>query len=94
MLAAIHDRQTGQRLACERQFLATLDGSCETPIAGLALLDGNDIWMRGEILRPDGSGVIRDEVRGPIEDGTELGRELAERLKSRAPSGFFSWLGE
>ncbi len=40
LLGAIHDRPTGERLAAERAFLVTLDGSCETPIAGLALHDG------------------------------------------------------
>ena len=40
MLAAIHDVETGQRLAAERAFLAGLDGSCEVPIGGLAGLDG------------------------------------------------------
>jgi hydroxymethylbilane synthase len=56
LLIAIHDTPTGQRLAAERAFLAALDGSCETPIAGLAVLEGADIWLRGEILRPDGAG--------------------------------------
>jgi hydroxymethylbilane synthase len=92
MLEAIHDGQTGQRLACERAYLSALDGSCETPIAGLALLEGGTIWMRGEILRPDGSEVIADEGRAPIEDGEQLGLELAERLRARAPAGFFSWI--
>ncbi|MGB0688058.1 MAG: hydroxymethylbilane synthase, partial [Paracoccaceae bacterium] len=48
MLAAIHDTPTGQRLAAERAFLAALDGSCETPIAGLAELDGDTLRLRGE----------------------------------------------
>ena len=55
LVAAIHHPPTGQRLTAERAFLAALDGSCETPIAGLALLEGGEVWLRGEILRPDGS---------------------------------------
>ncbi|MEM9580994.1 MAG: hydroxymethylbilane synthase [Pseudomonadota bacterium] len=47
MLAAIHDTQTGERLAAERAFLAALDGSCETPIAGLAELNGSSLRLRG-----------------------------------------------
>jgi hydroxymethylbilane synthase len=54
MLEAIHHGPTGQRLAAERAFLAGLDGSCETPIAGLAELDGGTLRLRGEILRPTG----------------------------------------
>jgi hydroxymethylbilane synthase len=53
LLEAIHDGVTGQRLAAERAFLEALDGSCETPIAGLAELDGGTLRLRGEVLRPD-----------------------------------------
>ncbi len=91
LLEALHDRDTGLRLAAERAMLAGLDGSCETPIAGLALIEGSEIWLRGEILRPDGSECLTDEGRAPVADGGELGAELARRLLSRAPSGFFDW---
>lgn len=90
LLAAIHDRDTGLRLAAERAFLARLDGSCETPIAGLALLDGDSLWLRGEILRPDGSEAIAAERRGPARDGASLGQALAEELLERAPAGFLA----
>jgi hydroxymethylbilane synthase len=91
MLAAIHDGPTGQRLAAERSFLASLDGSCETPIAGLSVLEGNDIWLRGEVLRPDGSEAIEDSVRCPIEDGAQAGREMALKMLEQAGEGFFDW---
>lgn len=91
MLAAIHDHETGLRLAAERSYLATLDGSCETPIAGLALLQGGELWLRGEILRPDGSEVIAGELRGPVSEGAALGKDLARRLLDQAPKGFFDW---
>ncbi|WP_395540854.1 hydroxymethylbilane synthase [Neotabrizicola sp. sgz301269] len=90
LLAAIHDRDTGLRLAAERAFLARLDGSCETPIAGLALLDGDSLWLRGEILRPDGSEAIAAERRGPARDGASLGHALADELLERAPTGFLA----
>ncbi|PIV75774.1 MAG: hydroxymethylbilane synthase [Rhodobacteraceae bacterium CG17_big_fil_post_rev_8_21_14_2_50_65_11] len=92
MLAAIHDMQTGQRLAAERAFLAGLDGSCETPIAGLAELDGAMLRLRGEILRPDGSEVLSDAVTVPVEEGARAGAEMAARLRKRAGPGFFDWL--
>jgi hydroxymethylbilane synthase len=91
LLQAIHDVPTGHRLAAERAYLAALDGSCETPIAGLALLDGNEIWLRGEILRPDGSECLADEGRAAIDDAAALGDEIARRLLARAPIGFFDW---
>ncbi len=89
MLAAIHDRETGERLAAERSFLARLDGSCETPIAGLAVVSGGELWLRGEILRPDGSASVAGETRGPVAQGAAIGRALAEELLDRAGPGFF-----
>ena len=91
LLAAIHDGPTGIRLAAERAYLATLDGSCETPIAGLAVIEGETLWLRGEILRPDGSEAIQGERRGAVVDAAEIGRGLADDLLSRAPKGFFAW---
>lgn len=90
MLAAIHHTPTGQQLAAERAFLARLDGSCETPIAGLAVLEGDGLWLRGEILRPDGSRVIAGELRGPLGQATAIGQTLADDLLARAGAGFFS----
>jgi hydroxymethylbilane synthase len=91
MLEAIHHGPTGQRLAAERAFLAALDGSCETPIAGLAELDGGSIRLRGEILRTDGSEALSDDQSGPIEDGAEIGRAMAAKLLAQAGEGFFDW---
>jgi len=91
LLAPIHDTPTGHRLAAERGFLATLDGSCETPIAGLAVLDGGSLWLRGEILRPDGSEAIAGERRGAVSDAADLGGDLARELLGQAPAGFFAW---
>tara|TARA_R110002051_G_scaffold1008_6_gene4964 strand:- start:1561 stop:2496 length:936 start_codon:yes stop_codon:yes gene_type:complete len=88
MLAAIHHGPTGQRLAAERAFLAALDGSCETPIGGLAELEGGMLRLRGEILRTDGSEVLRDDATAPIADGAELGREMAAKLLKIAGPGF------
>lgn len=91
LLAAIHDRDTGLRLAAERAFLRRLDGSCETPIAGLAEIEGGTIRLRGEILRPDGSEAIAGERRGLVSDAAGLGEDLADELLRRAPADFFSW---
>ena len=91
MLAAIHHKETGQRLAAERAFLAALDGSCETPIGALAELDGDKLRLRGEILRTDGSEALSDETSGPIADGADMGRALANTLLDRAGDGFFDW---
>jgi hydroxymethylbilane synthase len=94
LLSAIQDSETGQRLAAERAFLTALDGSCETPIAGLAELDGATLRLRGQVLRPDGSESIDDDQTCPIEDGAALGKEMAVRILNHAGPGFFDWRGE
>jgi hydroxymethylbilane synthase len=90
LLEAIHHAPTGRRLAAERAYLRTLDGSCQTPIAGLAVLEGSDVWLRGEILRPDGSEAIAGAARAALEDGADAGESLARDLLGQAPKGFFS----
>ena len=92
MLASIHDRDTGIRLAAERAFLAGLDGSCETPIAGLAEIDGPMLRLRGEILRPDGSEVLSEDRSAPIAEAAKLGADMARDLRARAGEGFFDWI--
>ncbi|MEM6357463.1 MAG: hydroxymethylbilane synthase, partial [Pseudomonadota bacterium] len=89
LLAPLHDRETGLRLAAERAFLAGLDGSCRTPIGGLALLDGADLWLRGEIVRPDGSERLTTERRGPSADAATMGSDAAKELRARGGHGFF-----
>ncbi len=91
LLEAIHHVETGQRLAAERAFLATLDGSCETPIAGLAELDGTTLRLRGEVLRPDGSEKIADDRSSTISDAPEMARDMAQALLKQAGPGFFDW---
>ncbi len=89
LLAAIHDGPTGVRLAAERAFLAGLDGSCQTPIAGLAELGDGRLSLRGEILRTDGSERLDHAVEGGEADATEMGAEAAAVLRERAGPGFF-----
>ncbi len=90
MLEAISDQTTVARLAAERAFLEALDGSCQTPIAGLAEIDGSSIRLKGEILRTDGSEAVDGGAEGAVEDGPDMGRALAEELLSRAGPGFLA----
>lgn len=89
LLAAIHHEETGLRLAAERAFLAGLDGSCQTPIAGLAEIEGGRLRLRGEILRPDGTARLDHACEGDARDGDALGAEAAEVLRGRAGPNFF-----
>ena len=91
LLAPINDADTETRLAAERAFLAELDGSCQTPIGGLADLDGaGGLRLRGEILALDGSRAVADELSGAASDGPRMGRELARGLLSHAGENFFA----
>jgi hydroxymethylbilane synthase len=89
LLAPIHDMSTGVRIAAERAFLAGLDGSCQTPIAGLAELQGVRLRFRGEILRPDGSESLTHDLEGAATAAAEIGAEAAAVLRGRAGPGFF-----
>ncbi|RJL01954.1 hydroxymethylbilane synthase [Paracoccus siganidrum] len=90
LLAAIGDGPTALRIEAERAFLARLDGSCQTPIAGLAELAGDRLILRGEILRPDGSQAISGRREGAFGDGPAMGRDLAEELLAKAGPGFLA----
>ena len=63
----------------------------ETPIGGLAELDGGSLRLRGEILRTDGTEVFADEMSGAIEDGPEMGRVMAVKLLEQAGPTFSNW---
>ena len=77
-------------LAAERAFLAVLDGSCRTPIAGFATLGGGRLRFRGLIARPDGSETFAAEREGAAADAAELGADAGRELKHRAGAGFFA----
>lgn len=89
LLAKLHHVETGLRVAAERAVLAVLDGSCRTPIAALALIDGKKLALRAMILTPDGREVIETMREGLASDAAALGRDAGEELKGRAGPHFF-----
>jgi hydroxymethylbilane synthase len=90
LLAAIDDRDAATALACERAFLAVLDGSCRTPIAGHATLRDGALQFRGLIARPDGSEVVETARAGAVADAVALGADAGAELKQRASADFFA----
>ena len=88
-LAPVNHPDTEVRLTAERAFLAALDGSCRTPIGGLAVIEDEEIWLRGEIIRPDGTVRHATERRGPLTDVAALGTDAASELRRRGGPGFF-----
>ena len=83
ILAALDHAGTSTTIACERGFLAALDGSCRTPLAGHATLSGGLISFRGQALTHDGSHSFETSRQGAAADAARLGREAGEEVKSR-----------
>jgi hydroxymethylbilane synthase len=89
MLAAINHIPTAQALACERAFLAALDGSCRTPIAGHATVDGDRLAFAGLVITPDGKRAHDVSAEGLAADGAAIGRAAGEKLRRNAGAHFF-----
>lgn len=89
MLAAIHDMPTGQALACERAFLAALDGSCRTPIAGHATVSDENLSFAGLIISLDGTESHEVRLNGPARDAANIGAEAARAVRAKAGAKFF-----
>ncbi|HEV7611334.1 MAG TPA: hydroxymethylbilane synthase [Steroidobacteraceae bacterium] len=64
----------------ERAFAHRLGGSCQSPIAAHARLEGERLILDGLVAEPDGSRVLRDSLSGGIDDPGAVGRRLAERI--------------
>ncbi|WP_114008626.1 hydroxymethylbilane synthase [Cohaesibacter intestini] len=89
LLAAIHDVDTERALACERAFLGALDGSCRTPIAGLARISGDALSFEGLVLLPDGSEYYDIAEDGSVDEAEAVGLRAAEKLRALAGTAFF-----
>ncbi|PBB31964.1 hydroxymethylbilane synthase [Mesorhizobium sp. WSM3868] len=89
MLTAIHDMPTGQALACERAFLAALDGSCRTPIAAHAIVSDEYLSFAGLIISPDGTESHEVNLDGPARDAANIGAEAARAVRAEAGAKFF-----
>jgi len=89
---ALHDQDTADCAALERAFLARLGGSCTTPLACHATLQGDQLAAEGLVGAPDGSRIVRDRIGGPRTAGAALGRELAEKLLAQGADGILESL--
>jgi hydroxymethylbilane synthase len=83
LIAPLHDRHTATRVHAERAMNARLQGGCQVPIAGFAVIEHGVLLLRGLVGAPDGSQIVRGEIAGPPENAEELGEVLAEDLLSR-----------
>jgi hydroxymethylbilane synthase len=80
LLAPLNHKPTAIRVLAERALNRRLEGGCQVPIGCYAELQGDQVWLRGLVGRPDGTKVLRDEITGPASDAEALGIQLADRL--------------
>ncbi|PWV62291.1 hydroxymethylbilane synthase [Plasticicumulans acidivorans] len=83
LIDVLDDAATHTRLRAERALNTRLQGGCQVPIGGHAILDGDALWLRGLVGEPDGSRVICGERRGAASEAEALGVQLAEELLAR-----------
>lgn len=83
LLAPLNDPNTHTRVMAERAMNNRLEGGCQVPIAGHAILNGDTLNLRGLVGQPDASEMIRGEISGPASDAQQLGVTLADDLLSR-----------
>ncbi|HEX5507881.1 MAG TPA: hydroxymethylbilane synthase [Pseudolabrys sp.] len=88
-IAVVDHADTSVAIAAERAFLAELDGSCKTPIAGHATISGATIRFRGLIAKPDGSAAHDIAGTGARGDAVRIGADAGRELKARGGPGFF-----
>ncbi len=92
LVAKIHDSDTGDCVTAERAFLKELDGSCRTPIAGLAQIEGEMVHFRGQVLSPDGVVSHTCEKTGPRSEAAKIGQKSGAGIKALLPPDFFKGL--
>lgn len=80
LLAPLEHTETRIRVLAERAMNRRLEGGCQVPIGAYALVNGEQVHIRGLVGAVDGSEILRDEVSGSVENAEQLGIQLAEQL--------------
>jgi hydroxymethylbilane synthase len=92
LIAPLHDADTACCVHAERAMNQRLNGGCQVPIAGYAMLESGHLWLRGLVGEPDGRRIIRGEVEGACEEAQQMGAGLAERLLEWGADGILATL--
>ncbi len=90
LIAPLHDRLTAITVTAERALNRRLAGGCQVPIAGYAMLEGDEVWLRGLVGRPDGTQTLYAEKRGPAADADAIGVTVAEMLLAQGADKILS----
>ncbi|MES9973548.1 hydroxymethylbilane synthase [Candidatus Thiodiazotropha sp. LNASS1] len=80
LITQLHHAETAYCVGAERAMNQRLNGGCQVPIAGYAMLESGNLWLRGLVGEPDGSRIIRGEVEGKTQEARAMGEGLADRL--------------
>lgn len=80
LLGPLNHADTAARVSAERAMNKHLNGGCQVPIACYAVLEGDDLWLRGLVGAPSGERLLRAEARAPRGDALALGVSVAEQL--------------
>ena len=80
LLSPLHHELTAQQVIAERAMNRHLQGGCQVPIACYAIHTDDGLWLRGLVGSPDGERMLRDDIRGDVNDGEAMGIALANRL--------------
>jgi hydroxymethylbilane synthase len=83
LLAPLACEETRIRVIAERAMNRALEGGCQVPIGSYAVLEGQEIYLRGLVGAIDGSEILTSEVRGSINDAEQLGYQLAQSLLAK-----------
>lgn len=83
LLAVLHDPDTADRVTAERALNTHLNGGCQVPIACYAVLEQDQLWLRGMVGQPDGSQLLMAQARAPRAQASQLGVQVAEDLLSQ-----------
>jgi hydroxymethylbilane synthase len=92
VLAPLNHTPTSICVAAERSMLGALDGSCRTPIGGLATIESDKINLSGMLVWPDGSGLKSFSYIGGILEPVLVGQIVGDELRRLAGPKFFKEL--
>jgi hydroxymethylbilane synthase len=90
LLAVLEDTDTRRCVDAERAFAGGLGASCESPVAGFAVIEGDELWLRGLVATRNGASILHGEIRGPAADAAALGAALAHNLFDRGAAALLA----
>lgn len=93
-LKPVNHTPSWQAISAERALLQTIDGNCHTPVGAYAVIEGDEVYLRGLVVRPDGTALTEGSRRGPVADAVALGVDLGNELRTRGPQDIFGHLAD